>query len=59
MFYYGVGDRWNVESSYKDMSEQFPGGDIKLCFSHAFVISSSGPMAEYVFNKLSKDQKSS
>ena len=55
VFYYGVGDRWNVESCYKDMSELFPGKDVNLCtsgHSHAFVISSSDPMAEYVYNKL-------
>ena len=58
VFYYGVGDRWTIESCYKDMTERFPGKDINLCesgYSHAFVINSSDPMAEYVFNKLPKD----
>lgn len=58
VFYYGDGDRWNVESCYKDMAERFPGKDINLCssgHSHAFVISSSDPMAEYVYDKLSKE----
>ena len=58
VFYYGDSDRWNVESCYKDMAERFPGNDINLCssgHSHAFVISSSDPMAEYVYDKLSKE----
>lgn len=57
VFYYGVGDRWNVETCYKDMAERFPGKDINLCtsgYSHAFVITSSSAMADYVFNKLPK-----
>ena len=57
VFYYGVGDRWNVESCYEDMAKLFPGKDVNMCtsgYSHAFVISSSDPMAEYVFSKLPK-----
>ena len=57
VFYYGVGDKWNMESMYEEMLERFPGRDINVCssgYSHSFVISSSHPMAEYVFNKLPK-----
>ena len=60
VFYYGVGDRWNVESCYTDMAERFPGKDINLCtsgHSHAFVISSSDSMADYVFSKLPEENK--
>ena len=58
VFYYGVGDKWNVESFYTDMLELFPGKDINLCtssYSHSFVVHSSDPMAEYVYSKLPKE----
>ena len=55
VFYYGMGDKWNVESCYTDMVKLFPGKDITLCtegYEHSFVINSSDPMAEYVHRKL-------
>ena len=59
VFYYGVRDKWNSEKMYEEMVERFPGKDINLCksgYSHSFVIDSSHPMAEYVFNKLPKGE---
>ena len=57
VFYYGVGDRWNVESCYKDMAARYPDKDVNLCvngFPHAFVECASDEMAEFVFSKLPK-----
>ena len=57
VFYYGVGDRWNVESCYHDMARRYPDKDVHLCqngFPHAFVESASSEMAEFVFSKLPK-----
>jgi xanthine dehydrogenase/oxidase len=54
-FYYGVGDNWNMETSYRDMAARFPGKDVHLCeqnIQHAFVECSSDEMAEYVHSKL-------
>ena len=59
VFYYGVGDKWNCEKMYEEMAERFPGKDINVCkcgYSHSFVIDSSLPMADYVFNRLPKDE---
>ena len=59
VFYYGMRDKWNSEKMYEEMVERFPGKDINLCksgYSHSFVIDSSHPMAEYVYNKLPKDE---
>ena len=58
VFYYGVGDRWNLESSYDEMAERFPDKDINLCslgYSHAFVLTASDEMADFVFSKLSQN----
>lgn len=55
VFYYGVGDRWNVESCYEDMAARYPDKDINLCrngFPHAFVECASNEMAEFVHSKL-------
>ena len=54
VFYYGREDHWNMESSYSDMAERYPQGDINLCSkgcSHAFVEEHSDEMAEFVYNK--------
>ena len=55
VFYYGVGDRWNVEGSYSDMAARYPGKDVHLCernIDHAFVEQSSDEMADFVHSKL-------
>lgn len=55
VFYYGVGDRWNVDSCYRDMATRYPEKDVNLCqlnINHAFVECSSDIMAEYVHSKL-------
>ena len=55
VFYYGVGDNWNVESCYRDMAARYPGKQIHLCESninHAFVECSSDEMAEFIYSKL-------
>ena len=55
VFYYGIGDKWNVESCYTDMARRFPGKDINLCqsgYPHAFVETSSDEVAEFVYSKL-------
>lgn len=55
VFYYGVGDRWNVESCYPDMAARYPGKEVHLCqlnIQHAFIECSSDEMAEYVCSKL-------
>ena len=57
VFYYGVGDKWNTESMPQEMVNRFPGKDINICksgYAHSFVIGSSDPMAEFVYNKLPK-----
>ena len=55
VFYYGVGDNWNVESCYRDMAARYPGKQILLCESnidHAFVECSFDEMAEFIYSKL-------
>ena len=55
VFYYGIGDKWNVESCYEDMAKRFPGKDVNLCkkgYPHSFVETSSVEVAEFVFSKL-------
>ena len=55
VFYYGMGDNWNVESCYREMATRYPGKQIHLCeqsIPHAFVETSSTEMAEYVYSKL-------
>lgn len=57
VFYYGVGDRWNVESCYEDMAARYPGKEVHLCpqnIPHAFVEYASDEMAELVHSKLKK-----
>lgn len=57
VFYYGVGDRWNVESCYEDMAARYPDKDVNLCrngYPHAFVECASDEMAEFVYSKLPK-----
>ncbi len=59
VFYYGVEDKWNVGSCYRDMAERFPDKDITLCQSghpHAFVLTASHEMADFVFSRLPKDR---
>ena len=55
VFYYGVDDLWNIESSYRDMAARYPGKEVHLCppcFPHAFVLSFSNEIAEMVYSKL-------
>lgn len=57
VFYYGVGDKWNVESCYENMAMRYPDKDVHLCtkgFPHAFVECASDEMAEFVHSKLLK-----
>ena len=57
VIYYGVGDRWNVESCFDDMTARYPDMDVHLCpngFPHAFVECASNEMAEFVHSKLPK-----
>lgn len=58
VFYYGVGDKWNVESCYSDMAARYPaGGNVHLCehnIDHAFVECSSDQMVEYILSELVK-----
>ena len=57
VFYYGVGDRWNIESCFEDMATRYPDMDVHLCrngFPHAFVECASDEMAEFVHSKLPK-----
>lgn len=55
VFYYSVGDRWNVDSCYRDMAARYPDKEVHLCppsFPHAFVECVSNEMAEMVYSKL-------
>lgn len=55
VFYYGVGDNWNVETCYQDMADRYPGKQVHLCqhnIPHAFVECSSDKMADFVYSKL-------
>lgn len=55
VFYYGTDDKWNLESCYKDMACTFPNKDITKCSNghpHAFVLTVSHDMAEFVFSRL-------
>lgn len=54
-FYYGIDDRWTLESSYRDMAERFSDHDVQLCshgYPHAFVMEASTEMADYVHSRL-------
>ncbi len=56
VFYYGVGDAWNMSSCYSDMCKRYPDHkEIHLCKSghaHAFVEAASNDMAEFAFSKI-------
>ncbi len=56
VFYYGVGDKWNIDSCYSNMCERYPDHEeVHLCkqgYAHAFVETSSNEMAEFVFSKI-------
>ena len=55
VFYYGVGDKWNLEDCYSNMCERYPDKEVHLCeqgHAHAFVERSSNEMAEFVFSKI-------
>ena len=55
VFYYGTNDTWNVETSYMDMAQRYPGKDINLCrygLPHAFVETGSDIIAGFVYSKL-------
>ena len=55
VFYYGVGDKWNVEDCYRNMAARYSGKEVNLCqrnIPHAFVECSSDFMADYVHSKL-------
>lgn len=59
VFYYGMGDRWTVESCYEDMAARYPNKDVYLCskgFPHAFVECVSDEMAEFVYSKLPNNE---
>lgn len=56
-FYYGVKDRWLPPNAYADMRKRYPGKDIVQCsngYHHAFVLSESNEMAQYVHGKIAK-----
>ncbi len=55
VFYYGVGDRWNLPSFYQDFVDRFPNIDATLCchgIEHAFILKSSQEIAEFCYKKL-------
>lgn len=55
VFYYGADDSWTLKSCYHDMVKRFPDKDIHLCshgYPHAFVLTASDEMAEFVFSRL-------
>ena len=59
VIYYGVGDRWTVESCYENMAARYPDKDVHLCskgFPHAFVECASDEMAEFVYSKLPNNE---
>ena len=57
VFYYGSDDPWTLKSCYEDMVKRFPDRDVNLCTSgymHAFVITASNEMADFVFSRLAE-----
>ena len=59
VFYYGVGDKWTLENFYEEMVNRFPDKDINLCTGghpHAFVLTASHEMADFVYSRLQKEQ---
>ena len=55
VFYYGAEDSWTLKSCYQDMAKRFPDKDVHLCshgYPHAFVLTASNEMAEFVFSRL-------
>ena len=58
LFYYGTHDGWCPVDYYRDIKGLFPSGDIRLCqqgIEHAFVLESSEPMADLVWDWMEKD----
>lgn len=56
-FYYGVKDHWLPPNAYANMRRRYPGRDIVQCnynYHHAFVLTESNEMAQYVHRKLVK-----
>ena len=56
VFYYGSDDSWTLKSCYEEMIVRFPDRDVNLCrkgYPHAFVITASKEMADFVFTRLS------
>lgn len=56
VFYYGVGDDWNLEDMYGNMRDRYPDKEVYLCengYSHPFVEESSDGVADFVFSKIS------
>ena len=56
-FYYGAKDRWLPPNAYADMRRRYPGKDIVQCdngYQHAFVLTESNEMAQYVHGKIAK-----
>jgi len=59
-FYYGATDHWVPPNAYVDMRRRYPGKDIVQCTSgyhHAFVLTESNEIAQYVHSKLAKTVK--
>ena len=55
VFYYGVGDRWNVPELCPNLQTLFPEGDITLCrhgYKHDFVLETANEMAEFCCDKI-------
>ena len=56
-FYYGVKDHWLPPNAYTNMMRRYPGRDIVQCsngYHHAFVLTESNEIAQYVHNKFVK-----
>ena len=55
VFYYGVNDRWTLDSCFSEMAERHPEKEVHLCqqgCDHAFVERSSDEMADFVHSKI-------
>lgn len=51
IFYYGADDHWCPLQYYRDMKQDFPQGDLRLCergFRHAFVLDAGTHVAHLV-----------
>lgn len=56
-FYYSPKDHWLPPNAYAEMRKRYPGRDIVQCtngYHHAFVLTESNEMAQYVHSKLVK-----